>query len=287
MTSERKLRSFNVALRAQRPYGLLGTSTFTDTAPELWNETCFRHTGYSINTWLCESRGLRPGLPVLNMPYRFCARKTPWKKKKGHDDPPTQIFDGDRSCTLQFLCIYVGLLYIESMQWKISLYVYYDELLWVVYCADQPNDTDTGSSGKNIRTDRQRNKPTWWRNHEQIERDTSQLDKGSRTDREKQTNLMKRSRTDRYKPIWWKNHERTEREKSQLDEEITNGQRYKPIWWKITNGQREKKASLMKRSRTDRATSHFYEKKSRTDRERNKPTWWRDHERTEIQVNLI
>ena len=153
---------------------------------------------------LCESRGVRPGLPVLNMPYRFCGRKTPWKKKKGHDDPPTQIVDGYRSCTLQFLCIYVGLLCIESMQWKIPLYVYYEKLLWVVCCADQPNDTDTGSSGKNIMNGRT----------------------------EEQANLMKKSRTDREREIQAsliKNHERTDRETNQLDEEITNGQRYKPI----------------------------------------------------------
>ena len=60
------------------------------------------------------------------------------------------------------------------MQWKIPLYVYYEGLLWVVYCADQPNDTDTGSSGKNI----------------------------TNGQTEEQANLMKKSRTDRerYKP---------------------------------------------------------------------------------------
>ena len=54
------------------------TSTFTDTAPELWNETCFRHlTGYSINTWpetvMTELRScVKVEVYVLGSPSLIC-----------------------------------------------------------------------------------------------------------------------------------------------------------------------------------------------------------------------
>ena len=129
-----------------------------------------------------------------------------------------------------------------------------------------------GAQAKTSRTDRQRNKPTWWRNHEQTERDTSQLDKESRTERQ------------RNKPTWWRDHEWTDIQASLMKKSRTDRKRNKPTWWrdherteiqaslmkKITNGQREKRANL---------------KKSRAKRQRNKPTRWRNHEQqgTEAQ----